>query len=466
LLVSTRQGVSVVELEDGRSYYLGRSPEADIQVVDDSVSRKHALLVVAPDRVTLTDLGSSNGTRVDERPIEPREEVVLRIGSAFELGATTTVLQRSYASLAKPSRPPPARTEVPDGVVVRDPSMLRLYGLLDVIAPSPLAVLILGETGVGKEVFAEAIHKKSRRANKPFLQLNCAALPDTLLEGELFGHEKGAFTGATQDKAGLFESAHGGTIFLDEIGEVPMSTQTKLLRVLENGEVLRLGSRKPTRVDVRVLSATNRDLRTLIMDERFRSDLFYRLNGTSLTLPPLRKRIQDIVPLAEFFVDRVSARAERRPPTISAPAARQLERHAWPGNVRELRNVIERAVIMCAGSVIEPEHLFPFEEELVPNVPSRQSLRPSLPEIPAAAPESGRFVAQAGEAATGRLSPLDPDSTLKTRMLAMERESILAALEKTAGNQSAAAKMLGMTRRLLITRIEQYGIQRPRKGRE
>ena len=222
--------------------------------------------------------------------------------------------------------------------------MQRLYALLDVIAPSPLSVLVLGETGVGKEVFAEALHQRSQRRAKPLLKLNCAALPATIHEAELFGYEKGAFTGATAAKPGLFEAADGGTVMLDEIGDLPLVTQAKLLRVLETGEVLRLGSVKTTTVDVRFISATNVDLEARVEAGTFRADLFFRLDGISVVLPPLRDRKADIAPLARMFTARVATRMDRTAPQLSRDAIALLEQHAWPGNVRELRNVIERAL--------------------------------------------------------------------------------------------------------------------------
>jgi transcriptional regulator with PAS, ATPase and Fis domain len=321
-----------------------------------------------------------------------------------------------------PTLPPPD-----DGAeIVSDASMRRMYALLDVIGPSPLAILVLGETGVGKELYAEAAHRRSARASRPFLKLNCAALPESILEGELFGYEKGAFTGATQARAGLFESADGGTVLLDEVGEMPLATQAKLLRVLESGEVLRLGSRQPRRVDVRFLSATNRDLRALAADGRFRADLYFRLNGVSVTLPPLRRRVHDIAPLARSFAQRTAAQLGRKAPHVGTAALAVLEGYAWPGNVRELRNVVERATIMCAGHEIQPEHLL------------LETIEPAAP------PEDGR---------------------LADRFDAVKRRAILEALDKTAGNQLRAARLLGIARSTLVKEIERYGLPRPRKAR-
>jgi len=459
LIVSTDRGVSTVPLKAGSTLTLGRAPEAEVVVDDPSVSRQHARLTVSA-RVTLTDLGSRNGTRVDGEPIAPHIETPLRVGASFELGSTTLVLQRTQGLFASDTAArstgsfnvlaPPS-----SNAVVRDGAMLRLYSMLKVVAPSPLSILILGETGVGKEVFAETAHGLSHRADRPFLRLNCAALPGSLLEGELFGYEKGAFTGAMQAKPGLFEAADGGTVFLDEIGEVPLETQAKMLRVLESGEVLRLGSVRPKHVDVRFIAATNRDLRALIVEGRFRSDLYFRLNGISITVPPLRERRDDIVPLAEHFLRRLSERMGRKAPLLSPEAAIVLQRQAWPGNVRELRNAVERALVMCAGPVIEPEHLMTPEEVLTPAPGATPPASRGASTPPTARPET--TVGSAAASGDGEGSP-----GLKAQMEAFERQAILDALDKTAGNQSRAAKLLGITRRLLILRIEQYGIPRPR----
>ncbi len=315
-------------------------------------------------------------------------------------------------------------------------TMARLERLIDRVAPGAISVLILGETGSGKEVTAQAIHDRSPRKDGPFVQLNCAALSESLIESELFGFEKGAFTGAVQAKPGLLETANGGTLFLDEVGELPLSTQAKLLRVLEERRVLRVGALKPVAIDVRILSATNRDLQKEIDAGRFREDLYFRLNGITLEVPPLRERKDEIVRLAEIFVTRAAAADRREPPRLTAEARAHLEAHAWPGNVRELRNVIERAVLL-AGDRIEPAHL-----------PLERSAR------------GGGAAAAGGGAAAGTGANAGP---LEPQMQAFERDRIVRALEATGGNQTKAAQLLGIARRTLINRLEQYGIDRPRK---
>jgi transcriptional regulator with GAF, ATPase, and Fis domain len=452
LLVSTQKDVSVSPpLELGAVIYLGRSSEAQVLVADASVSRIHAKIVVG-EPLLFVDLGSRNGSKVDGMVARPHEEVPLRVGSWIELGATRLLLHRASV-LTQADGAVCARAS--DGPVVRDTALKQIYAMLDTVAPSDLSVLILGETGVGKEVFAAQIHARSERSGGPFLCVNCAAIPDALLEGELFGYEKGAFSGATRAKAGLFESAHGGTVLLDEIAELPISVQVKLLRVLETGEVMRLGSLRPKIVDVRFLSATNRDLRALILAQQFRADLFFRLNGVSFVIPPLRQRVADIVPLAEHFIQQCA----RRPfgsPRIADDARQALERYPWPGNVRELKNVIERAVVMCPTTEIRTGDLR-LDQEAVPMPPP-----PSLPDPARGEPLPG------GSATLppfdgGARSPSTPAGR-KAEVEERERRAIVDALEKTAGNQSKAAELLGMTRRTLVYRIERFGIARPRRN--
>jgi two-component system, NtrC family, response regulator AtoC len=444
LLVSCASGAWAVPLAAGRSYVLGRVPESDVVIDDPSVSRRHAMLTVSS-RITLEDLGSTNGTTIQGRRLLAGERGVLAMGTVFEVGSATLVLQRTAALGGTRHRTPP---EMP-GTVVRDPAMKRLYEMLDVVAPTGLSVLILGETGVGKEVFAEALHRRSSRVGAPFLKLNCAALPESILEAELFGYEKGAFTGATQTKVGLFEAADEGTLFLDEVGDMAPSTQTKVLRALESGEVMRLGSSSTRKVDVRFLSAANRDLRKLVASGGFRADLFFRLNGITMTLPPLRNRPDDVLPLAEVFLERAARKLRKPPPGLGDEAREALAKHPWPGNVRELRNVIERAVVLCRGEVLKLEHLLLQESELEPFTVPTPATTP-LPSPPADEPVTLRLP----------LRPVAPE--LKGKVEEFERAQILEALGKTGGNQTRAAKLLGIARRTLIKKMIRHGIERPR----
>jgi len=384
--------------------------------------------------------------------------------------------------------------DVGAAVVVHDPAMQRLYRLVDRIADSTISVLLLGETGVGKEVLAETVHRLSSRKDRPFVRLNCAALSESLLESELFGHERGAFTGAVQAKVGLLEAGDGGTVFLDEIGEMPTSTQVKLLRVLEARQVLRVGSLKPRPIDVRFIAATNRDLEQEVANGVFREDLFFRLNGIPLVIPPLRERTAEIEPLARAFVVQACRKSGRFEPEISNEAMALLIRYSWPGNIRELRNVVERAILLCTDGSIRPEHLpiekmgatlparMPPRRSIVP-VPTRSDRVPRsdrtpedgltipvLPRIDARAFDLGGagardFNTMRPGAVAGDSEPPTPAPGLKGGVEQVERELILRALEQCAGNQTQAAKLLGISRRTLVSRLEQYLLPRPRKGR-
>jgi transcriptional regulator with GAF, ATPase, and Fis domain len=487
LVISSARGVRAIPLPRQPRVTIGRMPTCDIVIDDESVSRMHAAVVSGPNGLTIEDLGSRNKTKVTGRALGRGETALLPVGAVVEVGYATMFVQvgRPPATPAA-GEPPSARSPA----VLHDPTMLRLYALLDVIAPSPLNVVILGETGTGKEVFAEAMHRGSARAQSPFLKVNCAALSGSLLESELFGHEKGAFTGALGAKEGLFEAANTGTVFLDEIGELPLETQAKLLRVVEYGEVIRLGSVQPRRVDVRYVAATNRDLTAAITLGRFRSDLFFRLNGFSVTLPPLRKRERDIIPLARHFLDR----AARGRAYVLTPASHAvLERYSWPGNIRELKNVVERALVLAGASGrIDPAHLQLPEadmpdgrdmfgmgaNETIPPTPygasasntwppgALGSMTPSMG-VPAYNPPTGSFpIVGSAPPPPGSGAPMTAPSgsnDLRAQRESWEKQQILQALERTSGNQKEAAKLLGVSRRTLINKIEAYGIARPRK---
>lgn len=474
LLLSCEAEVLTVKLAPNREYTLGRDPTCDITIDDGTVSRFHAKIVVS-DVVTLFDLGSRNGTSVAGRRLNGGESVKLVAGAIVELGQTTLLLQ--CVRLSALDAPERARLHSsshagshPSRVVV-DPTMQNLYSMLDVVAPSQIAVLILGETGVGKEVLAAEVHRRSTRASAPFIAINCAALPDSILEAELFGYEKGAFTGANQAKVGLFEAADGGTIFLDEIGDMPLATQAKVLRVLESGEILRLGSVKPRTVDVRFVAATNRDIPRMIEAGNFRADLFFRLNGVALSVPPLRRRRTEIVPLATMFIELAANRHGRNAPVLSPEAASHLVAMSWPGNVRQLRNTIERAVVMCNGPVLRPEH-FGQDDRLSSEPPAPISYASeSIATQPMRRSELETDVVQSfptfdsGVASTlvPSLSvPPSQERTLLSEIKALERDRIVAALSRFAGNQSQAARHLGMSRTTIIARIREYNLARPR----
>src|ERR1022692_1483130 len=304
---------------------------------------------------------------------------------------------------------------LPEFVVARSPLMQAVFRDASLIAPSETRVLITGESGVGKEVVADVIHAWSLRAAGPLIKVNCAAIPETLLEAELFGHEKGAFTGATSQRIGRFEEADGGTIFLDEVAEMSPSLQAKLLRVTQGGRFQRIGSNREVNTNARILAASNRHLEEEVKAGRFREDLFYRLNVVELNIPPLRERREDILPLASRFIEEFSKGHAR----FSEPVAACLERYPWPGNVRELRNAMERAVLLSRSDMILPEHL-----------PTRVRDAAGLP-APA-------------------------QSTDTQQLEKVEREAILQALRQHDSNRTETAKALGISRRALLYKLQRF----------
>ena len=426
LLVLSPEGLSLHELPSRGKVVIGRGEDADVRLRDPSISRAHARLEIGPE-LTVTDLASANGVIVRGTRIGANATQPIAPGEPLVLGKITIVVQagpapRGRGWIASASGPAVFVPEARDRrrltpAVAVDPAMRDAFALAERVAESAITILLLGETGVGKEVLATRIHEASGRAGR-FLQINCAALAASLLESELFGHERGAFTGATTDKPGLLESASSGTVLLDEIGELGVELQAKLLRTLEQREVMRVGGRAPIAIDVRFVAATNRDLRADVTRGVFRADLYYRLNGISIEIPPLRARPADIEPLLESFLHASGC-------TISADATAAIRAHPFPGNVRELRHAIERAVVLAGPrGVIERAHLPPE-------------------------------IAGAGAVSAGARADDPP---------ADERERIIWALERCAHNQTRAAKLLGISRRTLVTRIKEHRIPRPRKG--
>jgi two-component system, NtrC family, response regulator HydG len=312
-----------------------------------------------------------------------------------------------------------------DRIIGRSSGMQAVFRTLRQVAPLDVTVLVSGESGTGKELVARALHQNSPRRHAPFVALNCAALPESLLESELFGHEKGAFTGATARKAGHIENAQGGTLFLDEVGDMPLTTQVKILRVLEQREITRVGSSTLVPVDIRVIAASNQNLLELVTSRRFREDLYFRLKVVSIDLPPLRARPEDVPLLAEAFLKELTARHGTPVRSMAAETLRALQEHAWPGNVRELRNAIETMVVTAGHEVLQPADL-----------PS--SIRPVAPAAPAAPAGWAGLVGRTVEE--------------------VEREQIRATLEAVGGNRGRAARMLGIGERTLYRKIKQYGL--------
>jgi two-component system, NtrC family, response regulator AtoC len=332
-------------------------------------------------------------------------------------------------------------------IVLENPAMQALYALAEKVARGTINVLIMGETGVGKEILAETVHRLSPRAAGPFVCLNCAALSDTLLESELFGYEKGAFTGALAPKIGLLEAASAGTLFLDEIGEMSLSLQAKVLRAIETKQVMRVGATKPRPVDVRFVAATNRDLEEEIAGKRFREDLYFRLNGVTLTIPPLRERADELPALAKVFLETVAKQLGQPAPRLGPDALAQLRAYAWPGNIRELRNVMERALLLASGGTITAEHL-----------PLERMRRVS----PGTAPVTTLVPGPASVAAAKPSTIATPAGGVALSMVEIERQAILDALVRCAGNQTRAAELLGIPRRTFCKKLSEYNIARPR----
>jgi two-component system response regulator FlrC len=319
-------------------------------------------------------------------------------------------------------------------MVVRDAAMQSVIGLADQIAPSDASILITGESGVGKEVLARYIHKKSRRATRPFISVNCAAIPENLLESELFGHEKGSFTGAVARRIGKFEEADGGTLLLDEISEMDGRLQAKLLRALQEREIDRVGGARPVRIDIRVLATSNRDLAAAVRDGSFREDLLYRLNVMNLKLPPLRERPGDVIALADHFIRKYSAANGVAERALAATARQRLLAHRWPGNVRELENAMHRAVLLSTGAEIE---------EFAIRLPDGQPM--------SAAPgsETARVASMAAEAASRTF--------VGQTVAEVEQQLIIDTLSHCLGNRTHAANILGISIRTLRNKLKEYG---------
>jgi transcriptional regulator with GAF, ATPase, and Fis domain len=434
LLIVTGPGVFRSHHLTGDAVVIGRAPECDVTIDHRALSRRHAVLQVKPS-LTIEDLGSTNGTKVSGRPLKTGEAAPLVVGESFHIGPFSFLVVAS-------SKQGPDAPRAGDPLVVDDPTPEGVSQLVREVAASDVNVLVVGETGVGKEVLATTLHELSERTG-PLTRINCAALSESLLESELFGHVKGAFTGAVSARAGLLEAATGGTVFLDEIGEMPLGIQAKLLRAVEAREVIRLGSTTPVAIDVRFIAATNRALAAEIAMGRFRQDLFFRLDGVTLKIPALRDRPGAIGILAMRFMEAAGKRAGR---TVRAapelfPA---LEKHDWPGNVRELKAVIERAVLLARGDELQPSHLSFARNDASTTEPPPVAPSPPAPAAP---------VAEDDEAAI--LALLTPEQRT-------ERAQIVDALARCSGNQTRAARMLGVSRSTLINKIGIYRVPRPR----
>jgi transcriptional regulator with PAS, ATPase and Fis domain len=426
----------------GESTRLGRAANGEVVLPGSAVSRRHALIQRGSDgEYILTDLGSANGTSVnDEEVLLP---VVLRDGDRIEISGFELFFSGDPSRDAGLERGDTLFTtadvtlnDAPGGgdgrvqIIGGGPRMLEVLSQVGHAAQSNIPILITGETGTGKELVARAIHESSPRAAGVFVPINCSALPEALLESELFGHRKGSFTGAQQDRAGLFEAAQGGTVFLDEIGELPLAMQPKLLRFLQDGEVRRIGDVEPRRVDARVISATNRNLLGEIQAGTFREDLYFRLSTFTIELPPLRERREDIPLLAERLLRRQAARQGKRVRGIGPPALEALSSYTWPGNVRDLENEIARAV-----AVIE------------------DGARVSIDNL------SHRILGSGASGAGAEPTDAPVGSDLKGATADFERKHIAAVLEEHDDNVSRAAEALGLSRGGLHKKLKELGLR-------
>ena len=383
------------------------------------------------------------------KPVAP-ERLIISLRNALRLEELET--------LVRSDRNRRAGTLGLSDIITRSPAMDRVTSLSIKAAKTPIPVLVEGETGVGKELIARVIQGTSDRAGKPFVTVNCGAIPANLVESILFGHKKGAFTGAVSDHAGKFAEAHGGTIFLDEVGELPLDTQVKLLRVIQEGEIEPVGSSRVERVNVRIISATNRRLLNLAKDGAFREDLYYRLNVFPIYVPPLRERTEDIPLLVNHFISRLSAEAGKRVVGISQPALEMLKTYNWPGNIRQLENAVYRAVVLCDGAYLE---IADFPQIVAQTAGRADALRmtESLP-TPSAPVHIDHATARIREAEKGEAIPdrfLDAKGEV-TALADLERDLIAFALRHYGNRMSRVARALGIGRSTLYRKLREYGL--------
>lgn len=445
LLVIEGSSSRLIDLPDSGAWIIGRVADSGLAIDDASVSRRHARLFFSDGEVRIADLDSYNGTRVNGIPVVGTS--LLTPGDVISVGEVTLVLGASARASPEgegdPLDDPSARISLGERtMIVADPAMRRIHELIQKIAASDLPVLVCGETGTGKENAAFAVHHHSARRVRPFVSLNCAAFPDTLFESEVFGHQKGAFTGANTNKLGLLETACGGTVFLDEIAELSPAAQAKLLRVLDTKHVLRIGDVLERAIDVRIVAATNRKLGDEVAAGRFRQDLFYRLAGATIMLPPLRDRPREIGVLARTFLAAACDRAGKPTPTLSSPVLRRLLSYGWPGNIRELKNTMEYVAATVSNEAVT-----------VTDLPSPLGAASAMGIRFEADPEPHRLPEP-----IPALEPPRPFRPIAEEMSALERRRIEEALAATGGVQTKAAELIGMPLRTFVLRLKQHGI--------
>ncbi|MFC3076824.1 sigma-54 interaction domain-containing protein [Phenylobacterium terrae] len=420
MAMSAGAKVSHVESIEAATHALRAGQGADLLMVDYDLDIRGLIEANEAERIHVPVVACGVAADAD------RAAAAIRAGAKefIPLPPEAQLIAAVLAAVSDDNRP----------MVVRDPCMQQVIQLADQVAASDASILITGESGVGKEVIARYVHAKSRRSARPFISVNCAAIPENLLESELFGHEKGAFTGALARRIGKFEEANGGTLLLDEISEMDARLQAKLLRAIQEREIDRVGGAKPVKVDIRILATSNRDLAQAVKDGTFREDLLYRLNVVNLRIPPLRERPGDVVALAEFFAKKYAAANGGPERPISAEAKRRLAAHRWPGNVRELENAIHRAVLLSSG---------PELEETAIRLPDGQPLAPA---------DAGSRAAQVAYQAAESASRAFVGQTVA----AMEQQLILDTLSHCLGNRTHAATILGISIRTLRNKLKEY----------
>jgi DNA-binding NtrC family response regulator len=420
MAMSAGAKVSHVETIDAATHALRAGQGADLLMVDYDLDIAGLIAANEQERIHVPVVAC--GIAADPK----RAADAIRAGAKefIPLPPEAQLIAAVLAAVSDDNRP----------MVVRDPNMQAVIQLADQVASSDASILITGESGVGKEVVARYVHQKSRRASRPFISVNCAAIPENLLESELFGHEKGAFTGALARRIGKFEEANGGTLLLDEISEMDARLQAKLLRAIQEREIDRVGGAKPVKVDIRILATSNRDLAQAVKDGTFREDLLYRLNVVNLRLPPLRERPGDVVAMAEFFVKKYAAANGMPEKPLSQEAKRRLAAHRWPGNVRELENALHRAVLLAVGPEID---------ETAVRLPDGQPLAPADPMA-----RTAQAAAVAAETASR--------SFVGQTVAEMEQTLILETLEHCFGNRTHAANILGISIRTLRNKLKEY----------
>ncbi len=434
----------------------GRSLINDLQLFDKAISSSHFEVVADDHGYRLRDLDSTNGLYVGELRVR---DVFLKPNTVFRVGHTDI----RFTSTQEVIEIALSKRDNFDDVVGASVRMREIFATLEKVAPSELTVMVTGETGTGKEMVARGIHQASHRKAKPFVVLDCGAIPKDLIESTLFGHEKGSFTGAVGQHHGCFEQANGGTIFLDEIGELDISLQPKLLRVLENREVKRVGGDKVIKVDVRVVAATNRDLRQMVSLGTFREDLYFRLSVIHVELPPLRDRKDDVPALANLFLADL---AQRRGMQMSfgPDALQSLQSHSWPGNVRELRNVVERAASLCDGAVVRRNDLY-FNRDMSP--PASAAARPTMTNATSSGAGAG---GENGEGAGFPIPSFQPGVDFKEskqRVVdAFEQQYLKLLLDRHDGNITRSAQEAGLTRYHLRELLKRHGLANVRELKE